>query len=96
MYIEKPVILLSIFEHNEKLIPWRETGANIVLIPMIEDGDFDYDYLQAQLNKYRTYNSLKVGSLIAGSNEPEHYYQNPLNVKNHLYRSIHFLHIFTN
>ena len=35
-YTEKPVIFLSIFEHNSNLIPWRETGATIVLIPMTD------------------------------------------------------------
>jgi hypothetical protein len=34
MYTEKPVVFLSVYEHNANLIPWRETGATIVLIPM--------------------------------------------------------------
>ena len=68
VYTEKPIVLLSVFEHNANLIPWRETGANVVLIPMSEDGDVDYKSLQAELSKYRNYNSLKVGSFIAASN----------------------------
>ena len=46
VYTEKPVVLVSIFEHNANLIPWRETGANVVIVPMSENGDFDYDALQ--------------------------------------------------
>ena len=34
MFTDKPVVFLSVFEHNANLIPWRETGATIVLIPM--------------------------------------------------------------
>ena len=44
-YTSLPVVFLSIFEHNSNLLPWRETGARIELIPMSENGDFDYDYL---------------------------------------------------
>ena len=68
VYTEKPVVLLSIFEHNSNLIPWRETGAQIELIPMTENGDFDYDFLKEKLDQYKNRNSLKVGSFIAGSN----------------------------
>ena len=46
VYTEKPVVFLSIFEHNANLIPWRETGASIVLIPMTQSGDFDYNFLE--------------------------------------------------
>ena len=49
---------MVLFEHNSNLIPWRETGATIVLIPMTDVGDFDYDYLQQKLNQYKNYNSL--------------------------------------
>lgn len=41
-YTEIPVVFLSIYEHNANLLPWRETGAKIELIPMNEEGDFDY------------------------------------------------------
>jgi selenocysteine lyase/cysteine desulfurase len=67
-YTEIPVIFLSIFEHNSNLIPWRETGAKIELIPMNEEGDFNYQFLENILQKYRNYNGLKVAALSAGSN----------------------------
>lgn len=68
IYTEKPIVFSSIFEHNANLIPWRETGATIVLIPMTDSGDFDYEFLKRKLDQYRNHNSLKVGSFIAGSN----------------------------
>jgi len=61
-------VFLSIFEHNANLIPWRESGALVVLIPMSENGDLDYDVLEEKLKGYKTYNSIKVCSLTAGSN----------------------------
>ena len=44
-----PVVFVSIYEHNSNLLPWRETGARIELIPMTENGDFDYEYLECKL-----------------------------------------------
>ena len=46
IYTEKPVVLLTIFEHNANLIPWRESGANVIIIPMTKNGDLDYNYLK--------------------------------------------------
>lgn len=46
VYTQKPIVILSIFEHNANLIPWRETGAEIILVPMTAEGDFDYHFLQ--------------------------------------------------
>lgn len=68
MYTEKPVVFLSVYEHNANLIPWRETGATIVLIPMTAEGDFDYEFLQIKLTQYRELNTLKIGAFSAGSN----------------------------
>ena len=35
---------------------------------MTEEGDFDYQYLQNLLNKYKDQNRLKIGAFSAGSN----------------------------
>ena len=67
-FTEKPVVILSIFEHNANLIPWRETGAEIIIVPMTKNGDFDYDFLQQKLNLYKNLNSLKIGAFVSGSN----------------------------
>jgi selenocysteine lyase/cysteine desulfurase len=42
-----------VFEHNSNLLPWRESGAKIEMIPLTDDGDFDYAYLQSKLKEYR-------------------------------------------
>ena len=68
VYTQNPVVLISIFEHNANLIPWRETGAEVIIIPMSDNGDLDYDYLQNQLDYYKDWNSLKVSSFASGSN----------------------------
>jgi len=41
-----PICFLSIFEHNSNLLTWKESGCIIELIPITEEGDFDYDFLQ--------------------------------------------------
>jgi len=51
-YDEIPVVFLSVFEHNSNLLPWRESGAKIEMIPLTDDGDFDYAYLQNKLKDY--------------------------------------------
>jgi hypothetical protein len=37
-----PIVLVSVFEHNSNILPWKETGARVFTIPLTEDGDFDY------------------------------------------------------
>jgi len=67
---ELPVVFLSIFEHNSNLLPWRETGAKIEMIPMTDHGDFDYEYLENKLKEYVSDNKkrLMIGAFSAGSN----------------------------
>ena len=67
-YAALPVVFLSIYEHNSNLLPWRETGARIELIPMSENGDLDYAFLEAKLRQYRGENCVKIGAFSAGSN----------------------------
>jgi selenocysteine lyase/cysteine desulfurase len=52
-YDDIPVVFLSVFEHNSNLLPWRESGAKIEMIPLTDDGDFDYVYLQEKLKSYK-------------------------------------------
>lgn len=67
-YKALPVVFVSIYEHNSNLLPWRETGARIELIPMSENGDMDYDFLEAKLKQYKNENCVKIGAFSAGSN----------------------------
>ena len=59
---------MSIFEHNSNLLPWREAGCDIVMIPMTDDGDFDYKFLDVKLREYKNANRLKICAVSAGSN----------------------------
>ena len=52
-YSEMPVVFLSLYEHNSNLLPWRETGARIELIPVTNSGEFDYDFLEQRLKHYK-------------------------------------------
>lgn len=63
-----PLVFVSIYEHNSNLLPWRETGSRIELIPMSDNGDFDYAFLERKLRHYRDQNCVKVGAFSAGSN----------------------------
>ncbi len=40
---------MSIYEHNSNVLAWREAGAKIELIPLTDDGDLDYSYLEKVL-----------------------------------------------
>jgi len=50
------------------MLPWRETGVQIEMIPMTEEGDLDYDYLESKLKYYKNQNRKKIGTFSAGSN----------------------------
>lgn len=73
-YQELPVIFLSIFEHNSNLLPWRETGAQVEVVRMTKEGDFDYEHLEELLQKYAGRKTLKIGSFCAGSNITGNYF----------------------
>jgi selenocysteine lyase/cysteine desulfurase len=40
----------------------------MIMVPMTDVGDFDYDFLQKKLTDFKSYKSLKIGSFSAGSN----------------------------
>ena len=63
----KPVVFVSIMEHHSNILPWREAGAEIVVIPEDQTGKVDLQFLENELSKYRDY-PYKVGSFSAGSN----------------------------
>jgi len=59
---------MSIYEHNSNVLPWREAGALIELVPLDEEGSLDFAAFESLLKKYKDYNSLKVATVSAGSN----------------------------
>lgn len=63
----KPVVFVSIFEHHSNLLPWRESEAEIVMIPENEEGSLDLNFLQIKLEEYKE-NPYKIGAFSAASN----------------------------
>lgn len=59
---------MSIYEHNSNVLPWREAGALIELVPLDSEGALDFAAFESLLFKYKDYKSLKVAAVSAGSN----------------------------
>lgn len=78
----RPVIFLSIMEHNSNALVWRDTGAKIIYIGFEEEKNintneeskqntcingFDYNLLKKSTLKYKN-NIIKIGTFTAASN----------------------------
>ena len=64
---QRPVVFIGPFEHHSNEVSWRETIADVVVIPEDADGHIDIDQLEAQLTAYND-RPLKIGSFSAASN----------------------------
>jgi selenocysteine lyase/cysteine desulfurase len=64
---ERPVVFVGPFEHHSNELPWRESIADVVVIPQDRDGHIDLDVLEEQLTKHAT-RPLLIGSFSAASN----------------------------
>ncbi len=63
------IVFASILEHHSNLLPWRDAGAEVVIVPLDSRGLLDLDHLKRQLVKYSgTPSSLLVGVFCAASN----------------------------
>lgn len=62
-----PVVFIGPYEHHSNILPWRETGAQIVTIPEAKDGGPDLAVLQRKLDMHKEC-ALKIGSFSAASN----------------------------
>lgn len=63
----RPVVFIGPYEHHSNEIPWRESIADVVVIPLSDAGKLDDAKLQEELTKYSK-RSLKIGSFSAASN----------------------------
>jgi selenocysteine lyase/cysteine desulfurase len=63
----RPVVFIGPFEHHSNELPWRESVADVVVIPEDADGHIDVDRLAAELERYAE-RPLKIGSFSAASN----------------------------
>ncbi len=64
---QRPVVFIGPFEHHSNEVSWRETIADVVVIPEDADGHIDIDQLEVQLATYE-HRPLKIGSFSAASN----------------------------
>lgn len=64
---ERPVVFIGPYEHHSNELPWRESIADVVVIPQDHDGHIDIDRLAVELERYDD-RSLLIGSFSAASN----------------------------
>jgi selenocysteine lyase/cysteine desulfurase len=64
---ERPVVFIGPYEHHSNELPWRESIADVVVIPEDHDGHVDLRRLEEELDRNRD-RPLKIGSFSAASN----------------------------
>ncbi|WOJ97594.1 aminotransferase class V-fold PLP-dependent enzyme [Congregibacter brevis] len=64
---ERPVVFIGPYEHHSNELPWRETIADLVSIPLDEHGGIDQKELARALELYAD-RPLLIGSFSAASN----------------------------
>ena len=64
---QRPVVFLGPFEHHSNELPWRESVADVVVIPQDGDGHIDAAALERELMGYAA-RPLRIGSFSAASN----------------------------
>ena len=64
---ERPVVFIGPFEHHSNELPWRESIADVVVIPEDSDGHVNLEDLEAELIASAD-RPLKIGSFSAASN----------------------------
>ncbi|MAA65031.1 MAG: aminotransferase [Alteromonadaceae bacterium] len=64
---ERPVVFIGPYEHHSNELPWRESIADVVRIPLCRNGQLDGSALEKALLRYSD-RTLKIGSFSAASN----------------------------
>ncbi|HET9170447.1 MAG TPA: aminotransferase class V-fold PLP-dependent enzyme [Actinospica sp.] len=64
---QRPVVFVGPYEHHSNELPWRESIAEVVVIPEDRDGHIDQDFLAGQLARHAD-RPLRIGSFSAASN----------------------------
>src|SRR4051812_38360334 len=64
---ERPVVFIGPFEHHSNELPWRESVADVIVIPQDADGHVDLAALERALVEHAA-RPLKIGSFSAASN----------------------------
>ncbi|HEV7206045.1 MAG TPA: aminotransferase class V-fold PLP-dependent enzyme [Jatrophihabitans sp.] len=63
----RPVVFIGPFEHHSNELPWRESIADVVVIPQDADGHIDLAVLEDELDRHAD-RPLRIGSFSAASN----------------------------
>ena len=63
----RPVVFIGPYEHHSNELPWRESIADVVVIPQDLDGHISLLVLRERLQEYAA-RPLKIGSFSAASN----------------------------
>jgi selenocysteine lyase/cysteine desulfurase len=63
----RPVVFLGPYEHHSNELPWRESIAEVVMIPEDIDGHIDIGRLEEELVRYAS-RPVKIASFSAASN----------------------------
>ena len=64
---QRPVIFIGPYEHHSNELPWRESIADVVSIPLTDCGQIDTAELESQLQAHAE-RPLRIGSFSAVSN----------------------------
>jgi selenocysteine lyase/cysteine desulfurase len=64
---QRPVVFLGPFEHHSNELPWRESIADVVVIPEDADGHIDIEALRKELVRHAD-RPLRIGTFSAASN----------------------------
>jgi selenocysteine lyase/cysteine desulfurase len=64
---ERPVVFIGPFEHHSNELSWRESIADVVVIPEDADGHIDQQQLEKELVRHAD-RPLRIGSFSAASN----------------------------
>ncbi|WP_105104256.1 aminotransferase class V-fold PLP-dependent enzyme [Microbulbifer pacificus] len=64
---KRPVVFIGPYEHHSNDLPWRESVADVVTIPLDANGGVDLKALQSALDQHAA-RPLKIGSFSAASN----------------------------
>ncbi|CAF1516915.1 unnamed protein product [Rotaria sordida] len=66
---DKTVVFISTFEHHSNILPWKETGIELIRIPNTKEGLLDQHFLKTKLKHYHhTVKKHIICSLNAASN----------------------------
>ena len=66
-HVQRPVVFVGPYEHHSNELLWRESDADVVVIPEDADGQIDVGELETQLVAHAD-RPLRIGSFSAASN----------------------------